>query len=89
MQYWKGDFLKISDISLGYSLSKQVVNKLNIQKIRLYVKVQNPFMFTKFEGNDPEGSISSQRSKSNGKITAYNDASFTMRNYMLGLNVTF
>jgi TonB-linked SusC/RagA family outer membrane protein len=89
MQYWKGDFLKISDISLGYSLPKQLINKINIQKIRLYVKVQNPFMFTKFEGNDPEGAISSQRSKSTGQITAYNDASFTMRNYMLGLNVTF
>lgn len=88
MQYWKGDFLKISDISVGYSLSKSAADKVNAQKVRLYIKIQNPFMFTSFEGNDPEGAIASQRNDKN-EITAFGDPSYTMRNYMIGINVTF
>lgn len=88
MQYWKGDFLKISDISLGYTMPDKMADKVKAQKIRLYLKVQNPFMFTNFEGNDPEGAIAVQRDIK-GKITSYSDAAFTMRTYMFGLNVTF
>jgi TonB-linked SusC/RagA family outer membrane protein len=88
MHYWKGDFLKISDISLGYTLSKDLVKKIKAQKLRLYVKVQNPMMFTNFEGVDPEGSIATQRNEK-GEIVSYSDAPFTMRNYMFGINVTF
>jgi TonB-linked SusC/RagA family outer membrane protein len=88
MYYWKGDFLKISDITLGYTLPNSLTGKVKIQRVRFYGKVQNPFMFTNFEGNDPEGAIAQQRN-SKGKITKYVDAPFTMRIYMLGLNVTF
>jgi hypothetical protein len=87
MYYWKGDFLKISDITLGYTLPDRLTGIAKIQSIRFYAKVQNPFMFTNFEGVDPEGSISQQRT--NGALTTYGDQSFTMRTYMLGVNVTF
>ncbi|MGD0340251.1 MAG: TonB-dependent receptor [Bacteroidales bacterium] len=87
MYYWKGDFLKISDLTLGYTLPEQLTGKAKIQSIRFYAKVQNPFMFTNFEGVDPEGSISQQRV--NGALVTYGDQSFTMRTYMLGVNVTF
>lgn len=88
MHYWDGDFLKISDITLGYTLPVILTSKAKIQKVRFYAKVQNPYMFTNFEGNDPEGAIAQQRSYY-GKITSYRDAPFTMRIYSLGLNVTF
>jgi hypothetical protein len=88
MYYWEGDFLKISDITLGYTLPENLTQKAKIQKVRFYAKVQDPFMFTKFEGIDPEGSIGWQRNSS-GAITTYGDAPFTMRTFMFGLNVTF
>jgi len=88
MYYWKGDFLKISDITLGYSLPTSLTNKVNIQKVRVYAKVQNPFMFTKFGGIDPEGFIAQGRND-DGRVTSYRDAPFTMRIYMFGLNVSF
>jgi TonB-linked SusC/RagA family outer membrane protein len=87
MYYWKGDFLKISDITVGYTLPEKLTTAAKIQSVRFYAKVQNPFMFTNFEGVDPEGSISQQRT--NGALTTYGDQSFTMRTYMLGVNVTF
>ncbi|HOO83250.1 MAG TPA: TonB-dependent receptor [Prolixibacteraceae bacterium] len=88
MYYWKGDFLKISDVTLGYTLPNYLTHKMNIEKIRMYGKIQNPYMFTNFEGNDPEAAIAHQRD-AQGKLTSFWDAPFTMRSFMLGLNVTF
>jgi hypothetical protein len=88
MHYWKGDFLKISDITLGYTLPGSLTTKVRIQRARLYAKVQNPYMFTKFEGNDPEGAIAQQRND-DGDLESYRDAPFTMRIFMFGLNVSF
>lgn len=87
MYYWDGDFLKITDITLGYTLPASVTEKVTIKRARVYVKVQNPYMWTKFEGIDPEGALAQTRS--GGTISTYNDAPFTMRTYMFGLNVTF
>jgi hypothetical protein len=87
MYYWKGDFLKISDITLGYTLPKNLTEKVQISNIRVYAKLQNPFMFTNFAGVDPEGAIAQTRV--NGALTTYGDAPFTMRTYMFGINVTF
>ena len=89
MFYWKGDYLKISDITLGYTLPNTLSSKVKIQKVHLYLKVQNPFMFTSFEGNDPEGAIAQQRNATTGALERYRDPSFTMRYYLFGLDVTF
>jgi len=48
-----GDFLKISNITLGYDFSK-LINYKNISQLRLYFQVQNPFTFTRYNGMDPE-----------------------------------
>jgi TonB-linked SusC/RagA family outer membrane protein len=87
MYYWDGDFLKISDITLGYTLPANLIEKVSIKSVRVYAKIQDPYMWTNFEGIDPEGSIAQTRS--GGTIGTYNDAPFTMRTYMLGINVTF
>jgi TonB-linked SusC/RagA family outer membrane protein len=87
MYYWPGDFLKISDITLGYTLPKNLTEKVTIANARVYIKVQDPFIWTKFDGIDPEGAMAQTRS--GGTIGTYNDAPFTMRTYMFGLNVTF
>ncbi|MDO6759679.1 TonB-dependent receptor [Tamlana sp. 2_MG-2023] len=46
-------FLRIQNIQLGYSLSPAVVDKLGINKLRLYASVNNAFTFTKYKGFDP------------------------------------
>ncbi len=48
-----GDFLRISNITLGYDFSKNI-NFKYLSKCRLYASVQNPFTFTKYDGMDPE-----------------------------------
>ncbi len=48
-----GDFLRISNITLGYDFTK-LINCKFISQCRLYAQVQNAFTFTKYDGMDPE-----------------------------------
>ena len=48
-----GDYLRISNITLGYDFAKLLKLKA-ISQARLYVQVQNAFTFTKYDGMDPE-----------------------------------
>lgn len=49
-----GSYLKIKNISLGYTLPQQLTNRAGINRLRIYVSGQNLFTFTKFTGLDPE-----------------------------------
>ena len=48
-----GDYLKISNITLGYDFNRLLKVK-GFSKIRMYVSAQNMFTFTKYTGMDPE-----------------------------------
>ncbi|HEY6913343.1 MAG TPA: TonB-dependent receptor [Paludibacter sp.] len=48
-----GDYLRISNISLGYDFAKLIGLK-TISQCRIYGSVQNAFTFTKYNGMDPE-----------------------------------
>lgn len=49
-----GDFLRISNITLGYDFAKSLVKHKYMSQLRLYASVQNAFTFTKYNGMDPE-----------------------------------
>ncbi len=49
-----GDYLRFKTIQFGYTLPQEVLNKVGISKIRLYVTGENLFTFTKYTGFDPE-----------------------------------
>jgi len=48
-----GDYLRISNITLGYDFAKLIHQKI-INQCRIYGSVQNAFTFTKYNGMDPE-----------------------------------
>lgn len=48
-----GDFLRISNITIGYDFAKLIKCKA-ISQVRLYAQIQNAFTFTKYDGMDPE-----------------------------------
>jgi hypothetical protein len=54
--YWleNGDYLRLKQISLGYSLPKETATKLGLDKFRLFLTAQNALTFTKYSGYDPE-----------------------------------
>lgn len=49
----RGDFLRISTVTLGYDLSKAFHKNL-LSKMRIFASVLNAFTFTKYTGMDPE-----------------------------------
>ena len=52
--YKDASFVKIQNIAVGYSLDDDLVQRLKIKSMRFYVNVLNPFVFTDYEGYDPE-----------------------------------
>ena len=44
----------IADITVGYNLSREKLQKLGVERLRLYAQIINPAYFTKFNGGDPE-----------------------------------
>jgi len=52
--YQDASFLRISDITLGYTLGNRALSKVKMSNARLYLQVLNPFVFSNFTGFDPE-----------------------------------
>ena len=71
----KGDYLKLKNFTLGYTLPERLTKKILLQKVRIYFSGENLFAITQFPGMDPE-----MRS-----TAGYS----TMRQYAGGLNITF
>ncbi|WP_315817304.1 SusC/RagA family TonB-linked outer membrane protein [Paraflavitalea speifideaquila] len=49
-----GSFLRLNNITVGYSLPKQLISKIGMQRFRVYATVYNAFLWTKYTGYDPE-----------------------------------
>ena len=47
-------FMKVKNITLGYTFEKNFLNKFGCKHLRLYATVTNPFVFTGYKGFDPE-----------------------------------
>ncbi len=47
-----GSFVKIRNINLGYNFPTEVVEKLGLQSLNVFVSVQNPIWFSGFTNND-------------------------------------
>ena len=51
-----GSFIRLKTLVLGYTLPKAFTNKLNIERLRVYVQGTNLLLFTHYTGPDPESS---------------------------------
>jgi hypothetical protein len=49
-----GDFLRLRNVILSYSLPKSVLNKIKLNNVRVYAQGQNLLTFTDFRSYDPE-----------------------------------
>jgi hypothetical protein len=85
-----GSYLRVSNITLGYDLSR-VIRSQYLSKCRLYIAVENPFTFTKYNGMDPEVGYSSYDASGAYSFGQGVDVGFYPRPriYMAGVNVVF
>lgn len=49
-----GTFFKLSTITIGYSLPKELLRRANIESLRIFAQAQDIFVITKYKGIDPE-----------------------------------
>lgn len=50
----KGDYIKVQNIAIGYTLPKKLLGKIGIQNLRVFAQGQDLFMITDYTGIDPE-----------------------------------
>jgi len=71
----KGDFLKLKNLTFGYTLPSYLPKKVYVQNVRLFISGENLLTITKFTGMDPE------------MRTGFGYV--TLRQYAFGVNITF
>ncbi len=56
--YWveDGSFVRIKNIRVGYNMPKPVLSALNVSGVKLYVNLENVYVFSDYSNYDPEGS---------------------------------
>ncbi|MFC3199314.1 SusC/RagA family TonB-linked outer membrane protein [Parapedobacter deserti] len=54
LRYRDGSFVRVKNISLGYTFNAKSLAALRLQSLRVYLNAFNPFTFTSYEGWDPE-----------------------------------
>lgn len=83
-----GSFLRIKNITLGYTFPKALLNKAKIENLRVYVNIQNLYTFTNYTGYDPEVGASTQ--DSSGLTYGLDNGRYpSPAMYSFGLNITF
>lgn len=77
---FSGDFIRLSNVGLSYSLPKSWIERLRMTTAKIYVQAHNLATWTKYSGQDPENVGPS----GNGSVL-YPQA----KSYSIGLNVSF
>lgn len=81
-----GSFVRLKNLTFGYKLPENVLRKLRLSNLRVYVTGQNLLTFTNYNGFDPEVSTFGEVSLSAGTdFLTFPQA----RTVLFGLNVGF
>lgn len=81
-----GSYVRLKNITLGYTFPKGMIKKWGIENLRLYANIQNLLTITGYDGYDPEIGVSTAAANvmglDNGRYPSPTVYSF-------GLNITF
>ena len=79
-----GSYMRIKNLQLGYSLPSQLVRKVGLNQLRVYISAQNLLTLTKYSGLDPE--MGSSSPLTNGIDRGYYPQA---RVFSMGVNLKF
>ena len=83
-----GSYLRIKNVTLGYTFPKKWMQKINFENIRVYCNIQNLYTFTKYSGYDPEVGASTQ--DSSGYAYGVDNGRYpSPTTYSFGVSLTF
>ena len=82
------DFIRLRNITIGYSLPERTIERIGMKRIRIYMSGLNLFTFTDYRGYDPESSFDDFNNPNiNAGSTFYSAPPAKV--YTLGINLTF
>ncbi len=81
-----GSYVRIKNISLGYTFPKKLIKRFKLENLRVYANIQNLYTFTKYSGYDPEVGASTQNVNVYGCDNGRYPSPTT---YSFGLNLAF
>ncbi|MBR1880556.1 MAG: TonB-dependent receptor [Prevotella sp.] len=81
-----GSYLRIKNISLGYTFPKKWISKIKLENLRIYANIQNLWTITDYSGYDPEVGASTQ----NVNVFGCDNGRYpSPTTYSFGINVGF
>lgn len=83
---FKGDFIKLRTVSLGYNLPASLAQRVSLSNVRVYVSGQNLAVMTAYPGPDPE--VSSNGNSTSGQGVDRNTVG-NARTITIGLRAGF
>lgn len=83
-----GSYLRIKNISLGYTFPRHIINSLHLETLRLYCNIQNLYTLTKYSGFDPE--VGASTASSAGNVYGLDNGRYpSPKVYSFGINISF
>ncbi|MEP7239093.1 MAG: TonB-dependent receptor, partial [Ferruginibacter sp.] len=80
-----GSFLRLNNITVGYTLPVNKLTRLHMSKLRFYVTANNLAVLTSYSGYDPEVSVKSSGLTPGLDYSAYPKS----RSFIFGINASF
>ena len=81
-----GSYIRLKNISLGYTFPKKTIDKLGLSNLRIYANIQNLLTITGYDGYDPEIGAST----SSVNVYGLDNGRYPSPTvYSFGLNVSF
>lgn len=83
-----GSYLRIKNITFGYTFPKKLLTPMHLENLRLYVNIQNLCTITGYKGYDPE--VGASTADSNGYVYGLDNGRYPSPTvYSFGLNLAF
>lgn len=79
----KGDFVRIRNVQIGYTLPKSISGKIKANRLRFYLQANNLYTFTGYSGIDPE---SNSTGNTNIGLGIDRTRPYLTRTYIMGIN---
>ena len=86
-----GSYLRLKNITLGYTLPRHITNKIGISRFRIYARAENLLTWTKYWGFDPEigAGFDNNSQRHNTQYTGVDYGIYPQaRTYTIGFNVS-
>lgn len=85
-----GSFLRLNNITIGYTLPKSLTKKFSVERLRVYTTIYNVYVWTNYTGYDPEVDTGSNIHSTTLPMPGLDFGSYPKaRTFTLGINVSF